>query len=66
MIEAHIDNLGEANGIAPAHQGAGDELKVLRLRTLVRLRWLAVVGQTAAVIAVKAPERRGIRLICSM
>ncbi len=52
MIEAHIDNLGEANGIAPAHQGTGDELKVLRLRTLVRLRWLAVVGQTAAVIAV--------------
>ena len=26
--------------------------QVLRLRTLVRLRWLAVVGQTAAVLSV--------------
>ncbi|MBI3673032.1 MAG: ActS/PrrB/RegB family redox-sensitive histidine kinase [Rhizobiales bacterium] len=30
------------------------ELGVLRLRTLVRLRWLAVAGQTAAVIGVYA------------
>lgn len=52
MIEAHIGNLGEAHGIAPLRQGTGDELKVLRLRTLVRLRWLAVIGQTVAVIAV--------------
>jgi len=28
------------------------ELGVLRLRTLVRLRWLAVTGQTAAVLGV--------------
>lgn len=31
---------------------ADAELGVLRLRTLVRLRWLAIVGQTAAVIGV--------------
>lgn len=52
MIDAHIDNLGEAHGIAPVRQDRGEELKVLRLRTLVRLRWLAVVGQTATVLGV--------------
>lgn len=52
MMDAHIDNLGDAHGIAPARQGGGDELKVLRLHTLIRLRWLAVIGQTAAVIFV--------------
>ncbi len=31
---------------------ANDELKVVRLRTLVRLRWLAVIGQTVAVLLV--------------
>jgi two-component system, sensor histidine kinase RegB len=29
-----------------------EELGVLRLRTLVRLRWLAIIGQTAAVLGV--------------
>lgn len=52
MIEAHIDNLGEAHGIAPQAAARGEELKVLRLRTLVRLRWLAVTGQTVAVLFV--------------
>src|SRR5262245_15763257 len=32
--------------------GFDAELGVLRLRTLVRLRWLAVIGQTAAVLGV--------------
>lgn len=31
---------------------AGTEIGMLRLRTLVRLRWLAIVGQTAAVLGV--------------
>jgi two-component system sensor histidine kinase RegB len=31
---------------------AGAEIGTLRLRTLVRLRWLAIVGQTAAVLGV--------------
>ena len=32
---------------------AGDaEIGMLRLRTLVRLRWLAIVGQTGAVLGV--------------
>ena len=31
---------------------SGAELGALRLRTLVRLRWLAVIGQTAAVLGV--------------
>lgn len=31
---------------------AGSDLGALRLRTLVRLRWLAVTGQTAAVVGV--------------
>jgi len=39
-----------ASTILPLSREAG--LGVLRLRTLVRLRWLAVVGQTAAVLSV--------------
>lgn len=38
----------------PAFIGATEaELGMLRLRTLVRLRWLAIIGQTAAVLAVQ-------------
>lgn len=38
----------------PPHLAAGDvEIGMLRLRTLVRLRWLAIVGQTGAVLFVE-------------
>lgn len=37
---------------ADAGRGLSQEVTRLRLRTLVRLRWIAVVGQTAAVLVV--------------
>lgn len=39
--------------ILPAANPTDTELGFLRLRTLVRLRWLAITGQTAAVLAVQ-------------
>src|SRR5512133_128616 len=39
--------------LSPSHLVPGDvEIGMLRLRTLVRLRWLAIVGQTGAVLGV--------------
>ena len=40
------------HGSAAAGGGSDSDLGVLRLRTLVRLRWLAVAGQTVAVLGV--------------
>ena len=38
--------------IGPRPAATGAEIGMLRLRTLVRLRWLAIVGQAGAVLGV--------------
>ena len=41
-----------ANALIPSLFEAAPALRSLRLETLIRLRWFAVVGQTAAIVAV--------------
>jgi two-component system sensor histidine kinase RegB len=41
-----------ANALLPSLFDAAPALRSLRLETLIRLRWFAVVGQTAAIVAV--------------
>lgn len=52
-MEAAFRPMTEALNDALAAPALDAELGVLRLRTLVRLRWLAVTGQTAAVLGVQ-------------